>query len=225
MVILLVLITFAVCIIVGMIVSSRKHPVDATTPAVIPSSRLSKDMERFFHPGHGWVLVHQPQLATIGIDDFTQRFVGRISSINLPNNNSVIHQGDPLVTLQHSTGKSVTIVSPLSGILAETNELLNIEPERVNASPYTDGWIAKIIPFNLNVELRNLMHGTTASMWHEALRMQLVQWFAPKLGPVLQDGGDFVENLNDLIPDKEWHLLLKEFFPTITNEHHHPSKT
>jgi hypothetical protein len=54
--------------------------------------------------------------------------------------------------------------------------------------------------------------------------MQLVQWFAPKLGPVLQDGGEFVENLSDLVADDDWPAMKDEFYPIIHHDHHHPSK-
>lgn len=221
MVLLLVLLTFALFITIALLAASKKQPAQAVPAPAAPRVEIDN---RFLHPGHAWVFVQQSRLATIGVDDFTRRLLGKVSHIDLPGPNSVIHQGDPLVTLRRSNGKAVTVVSPLSGILTQVNEALAVDTEAFNTSPYGDGWIAKIIPFNLTVELRNLMRGSMASMWREALRMQLVQWFAPKLGPVLQDGGEFVENLSDLIPDDEWPAMLNEFYPPIHHDHHHSSK-
>ena len=34
--------------------------------------------------------------------------------------------------------------SPVSGTVAEVNDILNDEPEKVNEDPYGDGWMIKV---------------------------------------------------------------------------------
>lgn len=216
MVAILVALTFVVALTLFAL-ARRKDAAPVRRRAAVPSPVPAE--EAFYaHPGHGWVFVRQERLATVGIDEFAQRFLGRVTKLELPHVNAVVHQGDPLVTLRRNGGRNLTIVAPLSGILTEVNDALTLEPGAVNDEPYGDGWIARVVPFNLTVELRNLMHGAAADAWREALRVRLMRWFAPRLGTVLQDGGELVENIGDLIPEQEWRTLRKEFFPEI---HHH----
>jgi hypothetical protein len=59
------------------------------------------------------------------------------------------------------------------------------------------------------------LKGVVAERWEEAVRAELVRWFTPRLGTVLQDGGRVIENVSDLVNDKEWERLVLEFFPVV----------
>ena len=41
-------------------------------------------IERYFHRGHSWVLVQSAKEVIAGVDDFSQRFIGKLSDIELP---------------------------------------------------------------------------------------------------------------------------------------------
>jgi glycine cleavage system H protein len=45
---------------------------------------------------------------------------------------------------------------PISGVVLESNTLLTNNPEMVNESPYSDGWLIKVKPENLT-EFDDLM--------------------------------------------------------------------
>jgi len=212
MVIIFVLLTFALFITINLLLKSRKTAKSVSFVRDLPKVPFIEPTERFFHPGHSWAMVHADNLVTVGIDNFTQRFLGKLDGIDLPPEGSPIRQGDPLVTLRRGN-KAITLVSPVSGLLSGINRSLSSHPELVNEAPYGDGWIVKISPTHLPLELKNLMRGITASVWREALRVQLVQWFTPRLGPVLQDGGKLVDNISALVSDDEWSKLVGEFFP------------
>jgi glycine cleavage system H protein len=51
------------------------------------------------------------------------------------------------------------IYSVLSGKVESSNQDLEENPELINESPYEKGWLCKIIPSNLQEELKNLMQG------------------------------------------------------------------
>jgi len=212
MVIIFVLVTFALFITINLIISSRKKASKELAPLKIPPVSAKDYQERFFHPGHSWIFFNPLKVATVGVDDFTKHLLGKVENIELPVESTFIHQGDPLVTLRRGK-KSLTIVSPLSGILKEVNHPLELHPELINNSPYNDGWITKIVPINLTRELRNLLQGKIENVWREALRVQLINFFSPRLGSVLQDGGQLVENISDLITDDEWKKIVEDFFP------------
>jgi len=50
------------------------------------------------------------------------------------------------------------IFAPISGKVVETNKNLVESPELLNKHPYTDGWIAKVKPTDLDSELKGLMN-------------------------------------------------------------------
>jgi len=188
-------------------VPSVHHPVATTT------------IERYFHPGHSWVLAHSSEPVVVGVNDFSQRFIGRLDGIELPREGTFLRQGEAMVTLKHGD-KSLTQVAPVSGVVVEVNHQLKNNPTTVNDSPLEKGWIAKISPRDLTLELRNLLRGVIADRWQESVRTLLVHWFSPQLGTVMQDGGRIVDNVSDLVDGKEWSSLVNDFFPHCSSTVH-----
>ena len=218
MVLLLTIATISILILVDWIRVSRKRNL-ARNQAIREFRRTSlwASAEMYFHPGHCWVTVGEGNAATVGIDDFAQRLIGEVKTVDLPLEGLFVRQGEPLVTF-HRGRKSLTQVSPLTGTVVRVNEKLASSPHLVNSSPYENGWIVTIKPVHLQIEVPNLLKGIVAERWQEAVRNQLLQWFMPPMGPVLQDGGRFVDNVSDLLSDDGWAKLLHEFFPNISQK-------
>jgi glycine cleavage system H lipoate-binding protein len=187
-------------------ISASKNTLNANPPVA------TEIVERYFHRGHTWALV-QPSIDVIaGVDDFSQRFIGKVKSIELPKVGSTIRQGEILAVLKHRD-KSLPAVAPISGKIVAVNKRLADTPSIVNESPLEEGWIAKIAPTNVSVEVKTLFKGVTADRWQEAVRAHLVHWFSPRLGAVMQDGGEIIDNISDLSNSDEWRILVEEFFP------------
>lgn len=107
-------------------------------------SELPSDLK--YSKEHEWVRVEGNQ-ATIGITDFAQDELGDIVYVELP------AVGTELVTdSTFGTVESVKTVSdlfaPVSGKVVQVNGALEDTPEKVNESPYQDGWM-------ITVELSN----------------------------------------------------------------------
>jgi glycine cleavage system H protein len=217
MVFILVLSTVALFVVFEIIFKLRTKVV--TTSSQLESKIISqtKIIERYFHTGHGWALVAKDQAVFVGIDDFTQRFVGSIEKVELPLAGSSIRQGEPLIKLYHKD-KSLVVVSPISGTIAELNHKLNQHPRLINDSPYEKGWLAKLIPNKLSVELQNLLKDVAAKKWEDAVCQNFINKFTPKLGIVLQDGGQLIENISDHIDNESWNLLAQEMYPMNVSE-------
>jgi glycine cleavage system H protein len=66
------------------------------------------------------------------------------------------------------------IYSVLSGKVESSNQDLEENPELINESPYEKGWLCKIIPSNLQEELKNLMQGDSLKEFikSETLRLK-----------------------------------------------------
>lgn len=178
-------------------------------------------IERYFHRSHSWVLVRSSKEVIAGVDDFSQRFIGSLSDIDLPQAGSLVRQGESMVTMKHGN-KSLPAVAPVSGTILEVNTRLKNTPEIINDSPFDKGWIVKIAPNELTLELRSLFKGVTADRWQEAVRAHLIHWFSPRLGTVMQDGGEIVDNISDLTNSEEWRILVDEFFPHSTSNKYTP---
>jgi glycine cleavage system H protein len=210
MTIILVLLTLVVFIVLGLVKSSGRKAVvgEEALPEVHPASTV---LERYYHPGHSWALVSSSGDVTIGVDDFTQKVVGGLSRIQLPVLGSKVKQGEVYAMLERG-GKALPQIAPLSGTIVGVNNKLASSPGVVNSSPLERGWIVRLAPAQLTVELRNLLRGVIADRWQEAVSNQLVRWFTSPLHPVLQDGGRIVDNVSDLMDDEEWQRFVQEFF-------------
>jgi len=216
MVIALVILTLIVCLTVEALRRSRSAPMPESQVSEAKVAVAAEVIERYLHPGHTWALVQGPKDITVGVDDIVQRLIGKVESIEIRPQGSLVAQGDALVTLRRGQ-RSLTLVAPVSGTLVEINKRLEDHASLVNDSPYDKGWIAKVLPARLGVELRNLLKGAMAERWMEGVRAQVGQWFGPKLGMVLQDGGQWIENPGEMLNDKEWSELAATVFPACSS--------
>ena len=91
---------------------------------------------------HEWVRFEQDR-AVIGITDYAQEALGEIVFVELPVEGDEMFQGDSFGGAE-STKAVSELFAPISGEIAEVNDLLVDSPELVNADPYGDGWIVKI---------------------------------------------------------------------------------
>jgi glycine cleavage system H protein len=206
----LALLTLGVFILLELVKRSRnKNAVSDHSIALQPSA--PKPIERFYHPGHSWAAVVSDDEVMVGADDFAQRALGRLSGIELPQLWTKVQQGQVYATLIRGE-KSLPQAAPVSGTIVRINRKLEETPELINASPLDEGWIVKIAPLKLSLEVRNLLRGLVAERWEEAVRNHLVHWFSTPAHPVMQDGGKIVEGVSDLLTHDEWQRFTEEFF-------------
>lgn len=130
----------------------------------IEGFRLPQGMHH--HRGHTWVHVEQDGDVRVGLDDFGQWLLGSVRGMRLPNPGETIYENEPACDIRLNTGL-VGLLAPISGRIIATNERLMEQPELVNRSPYTNGWLIIMKPFNLSSELMNLLYGGRARRWIE----------------------------------------------------------
>lgn len=210
MVVTLVVLTVICCLAFDMF---RQHRMASASLAVTAGPPVARDRaaRRLLHPGHGWALVEALGRVKLGIDELAGRLIGIPEVVQVPPAGAEVRQGEPLVTLRRA-GKALTITSPLTGKVVESNTELAGHPGLVRTSPHEKGWIARIIPARLDVELRNLLDGPSAEGWREAAEAQVRSWFAPGIGVVLQDGGAWVEDLAEQVSDEDWNRMARDLF-------------
>ncbi len=88
---------------------------------------------------HIWVRI-EGNKAVIGITDYAQEELGRITAVELPGVGDELEQQDSFGSVEGR--KTVSeLYAPLTGIVLEINEELDGAPELLNEDPYDSGWI------------------------------------------------------------------------------------
>ena len=91
---------------------------------------------------HEWVML-DGKIATVGITDFAQSELGDIVYIEVDTVDEELNKDEVFGTVE--AVKTVSdLFLPMSGKIIEFNESLNDNPEKVNDSPYGEGWIIKV---------------------------------------------------------------------------------
>ena len=91
---------------------------------------------------HEWVKV-DGDIATIGITDFAQGELGDIVYVEVETLEETLDKEEVFGTVE--AVKTVSdLFMPISGEILEFNESLESNPEKVNETPYEDGWMIKI---------------------------------------------------------------------------------
>jgi glycine cleavage system H protein len=91
---------------------------------------------------HEWIRVADG-VGTVGITDFAQEQLGDVVHVQLPRVGEKFEAHDTFGEVE-SVKTFSELYIPVSGEVTEINEALADAPERVNTSPYADGWMIKI---------------------------------------------------------------------------------
>ena len=107
-----------------------------------------------FTKEHEWVKVDGTS-ATMGISEFAQNELGEVVFAELPAKGKTFKPGETICVVE-STKAASDVYAPLSGTVKETNTALSSQPDLINKSPYTDGWMVKLDNIN-KADLDKLM--------------------------------------------------------------------
>jgi glycine cleavage system H lipoate-binding protein len=166
-----------------------------------------------FHQGHTWFRKEGREVVTVGLDDFAQRFVGRIDAVNLPHAGARVSQGEKGWTLT-ADSRIIPMISPVDGEVVAVNAAALRHPGVINADPYGSGWLLKVKATKLSANSRNLLSGNVARrMVEEALNGIRLQ-SGESLGIVYQDGGVPVSGMAKALYGEEWDGAVRELFLT-----------
>jgi len=104
-------------------------------------------------------------LVRLGIDDFTQKTIGQIDSVELPASGATIRKGETLFTLRHGNHR-LSVPAPVGGRVTGVNAELRERPELIKLKPYQLGWVCTMDPSSLTDDLRDLKIGAAAVSWY-----------------------------------------------------------
>jgi glycine cleavage system H protein len=102
-----------------------------------------------------WVQVENGA-GRVGVSDFLQQKSGDVAFVNLPELDTSLKQGEEMGSIE-SIKADVTISSPISGVVQETNRELEVKPELINEDPYGEGWLVFVETGDFETDRKNLM--------------------------------------------------------------------
>ena len=98
---------------------------------------------------HEWI-VEQRGLYVIGITEYAVEELGEITFVELPEIGRRLERGEDAAVLE-SVKAASDVLSPVTGVVAEVNDTLEMEPDLINRDTYGKGWILKLKDVDLEV--------------------------------------------------------------------------
>jgi len=103
-----------------------------------------------------WAGVEEAKVR-IGVTDYVQRTGGDVAFVDLVREGTAVETQAEIGTLE-TAKTTISLHSPVSGVVEQTNTALTGKPELVNSDPYGDGWLAVLVPRKLQNNLKALMN-------------------------------------------------------------------
>ncbi|MFZ4520423.1 MAG: glycine cleavage system protein H [Bacteroidales bacterium] len=172
----------------------------------------------FFSRNHTWIFMEKSGTARVGLDDLLLHITGEVTLTSLRSPGEVICKGDLLTEIDQQ-GKTLQVLSPVSGTIVTANEMLTHNPALLNEDPYGNGWVYKIKPTNWISEVKSCYLAEEATIWSasELVRFKdflasTMQNHSPEASMViLQDGGELCDHTLSALPGEIWKEFQQDF--------------
>lgn len=92
---------------------------------------------------HEWLKLLENDEALVGITDFAQQSLGDITFVETPEKGDQFERGSAFGVVE-SVKAASDLYMPVDAEVVEGNAILEDAPERVNESPFEEGWIVRI---------------------------------------------------------------------------------
>jgi glycine cleavage system H protein len=92
---------------------------------------------------HEWLKVENDGTAALGITAYAQESLGDITFVQLPKIGAAFRAGEPFGVVE-SVKAASDLYAPVAGTIAAVNGALSANPEKMNSSPYADGWVVRL---------------------------------------------------------------------------------
>lgn len=93
----------------------------------------------------------------VGITDYAAKTLNDVVYVTLPKVGDSVTQFKLIGTVESIKAVS-ELYSPVTGTVTRVNEKLGTQPELVNKSPYTEGWLVEVKPSDPAREFKNLFN-------------------------------------------------------------------
>ena len=107
----------------------------------------------YYSESHEFVRV-EGEFGFVGITDYAQHALGNVVYVDVPEVDDEVTAGEEFGAVE-SVKAASDLISPVSGVVVEVNEILDDEPELLNKDAF-ENWIIKV-RLSDKSELDNLM--------------------------------------------------------------------
>lgn len=217
----LVIIAFLLLIIPFWIIINREPHFKEqlkTALGTLSAGILRIPMGVFYSRNHTWTSMEKSGEATIGLDDLLLHITGEVRIINQKQRGDKISRGDVIAEISRE-GKTLKILSPLTGEIEGFNPDLKAEPYYLNRDPYGKGWICKVRPSDWVAETSSYYLAEEAVAWTKKELERFKDFIAfsmhnlsPEASRVqLQDGGELFDKPLSELPAGIWNDFQESF--------------
>jgi len=168
--------------------------------------------DTYYHEGHTWAKTEYGGRVRVGLDDFAQKLLGKLSKIEIPNIGHEVKQSEAGFQVRRN-GDTFQVLSPVNGIVTHINDRLSDNPDIVNESPYEKGWLFIVEPTKLRKNLKSLHYGEEANKYMTEERERLFAMANDDL-KIAADGGVSVEDIFEELEGENRARFVKAFLRT-----------
>lgn len=163
----------------------------------------------YYHEGHTWARPEYGGRVRVGIDDFAERLLRKLSRVQLPDVGHEVKQGGTGFRVIKDN-QNLQVLSPVSGVVTHVNHKLMDHPELISESPYEEGWLFIVEPTRLRKNLKGLYYGEEAEKYMKEERERLFSMAHDDL-KIAADGGVSEEDVFEELQEKNWEKVVKAF--------------
>jgi len=161
--------------------------------------------------GHCWVSLAEDGTARIGLDDFANKLLGNIDTIDFPNIGMGVQAGQPLFTVNQGH-RRVQFYAPLSGKVVKINEDLGQDCAKLEEMSYGKNWICVIEGDDLDADLSHLKIGKSAVALFQEDIDRFQAYVQKANGGEVSDPASLCIGAIEKMDDARWDTTVKEFF-------------
>ena len=103
---------------------------------------MSEPTDLKYSKTHEWVKI-EGDVATVGITQHAQEELGDVALVLFPEIGRFLQRGEKFGEIESIKAVS-DLYAPIGGEVVAVNEALNETPEKVNDSPYGEGWMLRL---------------------------------------------------------------------------------
>lgn len=113
---------------------------------------------KYFRLGYSsWMNKDHDGSVLVGATDFFIKTMEQIKKIEMLAINEALTQASPAIKFETEDGLVHQLYTAISGIIISRNERLLEKPDLLEKDPYFDGWIYRLIPTELDYEMKLLI--------------------------------------------------------------------
>lgn len=183
---------------------------------------VSADLEQLdaqcsYAKAHTWARVESESHVRVGVDPFVARISGSLRLAVLLPVGTQVWKGRPCAWLDQPGG-TLTLRSPISGIVRERNQQLCQRSDFSLEDPFGEDWLYLVQPLRLRTEERLLLDAPSFQSvvqedfgsW-QRLVFDSIEGDTGPVGRTLADGGVQVHDLMELLGEARLHEIATRF--------------